>query len=151
MNRYSPELALSPARTKDLFSRGLIPAPGEGADVLSRLPGISTFGCKAGVGQCFIAADGRGYACHYFQNIGEAMGDLSQETLENIYRRYPLSGAAPVSLDRGKLENCKACAHFTKCRGGCRARAKILSGGWYNPDAFSCGMYGVERSDTIQE
>jgi len=28
--------------------------------------------------------------------------------------------------------------------GGCRARAKIISGGWYDPDAFSCGMYGVD-------
>ena len=145
--RSAPELALSPAKTKDLFSRGLIPAAGESADVLSRLTGSSTFSCKAGVGQCFIAADGRVYACHYLQNIGEAMGSLADKPLEQIYRQYQESGAMPVSLDWSKLEKCATCSHFARCLGGCRARAKILDGGWYAPDAYSCGMYGAGQED----
>jgi len=139
--KYSTELALSPAKTKDLFSRGLIPAPGESADVLSKLAGISNFSCKAGVGQCFIAADGQVYACHYFQNLGESMGNLAGKPLETIYREYQEGVAMPVALDWSKLAKCAACVHFSKCLGGCRARAKILAGGWYAPDAFSCGMY----------
>ncbi|MEI7481443.1 MAG: radical SAM protein [Elusimicrobiota bacterium] len=141
--KYSTELALSPARTRDLFSRGLIPAPGENVDVLSKLAGIGNFSCKAGLGQCFIAADGRIYACHYFQNLGESMGNLADKPLETIYREYQEGGAIPVALDWRKLAKCAACVHFSKCMGGCRARAKILSGGWYDPDVFSCAMYGV--------
>ena len=142
--KFSPQLALSPAKTKDLFSRGLIPAPGESADVLSRLSGSTTFSCKAGVGQCFVGADGRVYACHYFQNLGESMGNLADKPLEAIYREYQESVAMPVALDWNKLGKCAACGHFGKCLGGCRARAKLMSGDWYGPDAYSCGMYGVE-------
>lgn len=145
--RSAPELELSPARTRDLFSRGLIPAAGESADVLSRLAGSSNFSCKAGVGQCFIAADGRVYACHYLQNLGESMGNLADKPLETIYREYQEGGAMPVALDWSKLEKCAACAHFARCLGGCRARAKILAGGWYAPDAYSCGMYGAGQEN----
>lgn len=140
----SAELALSPSKTKELFNKGLIPAPGDGDGVIARLAGGRSFYCKAGVGQCFIAADGQVYACHYFQNLGESMGSLSDKSLETIYREYQGSRAAPVDLDWNKLEKCKACVHFAKCMGGCRARAKILSGKWYDPDPFSCGIYGVE-------
>ena len=142
--KSSPQLALSPARTKDLFSRGLIPAPGESADVLTKLAGNGNFSCRAGVSQCFIAADGRVYPCHYFQNLGESMGDMAGKTLEAIYREYQEGGAIPVALEWNKLAKCAACAHFGKCLGGCRARARIVGGDWHAPDAYSCGMYGVD-------
>ena len=140
----SSALGLSAARVKDLFSKGLISGGDENEDVFTRLADNRNFYCNAGIGQCFISADGKAYACHYFQNIGEAMGDISAKPLELIYREYPGSGAIAADFDWNKLEKCKACAHFAKCRGGCRARARILAGGWYTPDVFSCGMYGVE-------
>lgn len=140
----STELGLSAAKTKELYNMGLIAAPGDGDGVIARLAGGRNFYCKAGVNQCFIGADGRVYACHYFQNIGESMGSLADKSLETIYREYQNSRAVPVDLDWNKLEKCKACVHFAKCMGGCRARAKILSGKWYEPDPFSCGIYGVE-------
>lgn len=142
--RDSPELELSAAKTKELYNKGLIAAPGDGDGVIARLTGGRNFYCKAGVSQCFIAADGRVYACHYFQNIGESMGSLADKPLETIYRDYQDSRAVPVDLDWSRLEKCKACVHFAKCLGGCRARAKILSNKWYDPDPFSCGIYGVE-------
>ena len=141
--RSSPELALSPDKTRDLFSKGLMAAPGDSADALAKLSGINTFNCRAGVGQCFIAADGRVYACHYFQNIGESMGNLAGKPLEAIYREYQKGSAMPLALDWNKLIKCAACAHFGKCLGGCRARAKLLDGGWYAPDAYSCATYGI--------
>ena len=144
-------LGLSAAKVKDLFHKGLISGGDENEDVFTRLAGSRNFYCNAGIGQCYISAAGKVYACHYFQNIGEDMGDLPVKPLERVYREYSDSGAIAADFDWEKLEKCKACAHFPKCRGGCRARAKILSGSWYNPDAFSCGMYGVERSDAIQE
>ena len=140
----SPGLGLSAAKTKELYNKGLIAAPGDGDGVIARLAEGRNFYCKAGVNQCFISADGRVYACHYFQNIGESMGSLADKSLEAIYREYQQSGAMPVDMDWSKLEKCKACVHFAKCMGGCRARARILSGKWYDPDPFSCGIYGVE-------
>jgi len=140
----SPELGLSAAKTKELYNKGLIAAPGDGDGVIARLVEARNFYCKAGVNQCFISADGQVYACHYFQNLGESMGSLADKSLETIYREYQDSKAMPVDMDWGKLKKCKACVHFAKCQGGCRARAKILSGKWYDPDPFSCGIYGIE-------
>ena len=135
---------LSKASVKSLFSKGLLSGGGGNEDIFTRLAGTRNFHCSAGTGQCFISADGKVYACHYFQNIGETMGDLSTATLESIYREYSGSAAIAADFDWSKLEKCRACAHFARCRGGCRARARILSGGWYDPDGFSCGMYGAE-------
>lgn len=140
----SAELGLSAAKTKELYNKGLIAAPGDSDGVIARLAGGRTFYCKAGISKCFVGADGRVYACHYFQNLGESMGSLADKSFETIYREYQDSHAVPVDLDWNKLEKCKACAHFAKCMGGCRARAKILSDKWYEPDTFSCGIYGVE-------
>ena len=140
----SPELSLSAAKTKELYNKGLIPAPGDGDGVIARLAGGRTFYCKAGVTKCFIGADGRVYACHYFQNLGESMGSLADKSFETIYRDYQDSRAMPVDMDWSKLEKCKVCVHFAKCQGGCRARAKILTRNWHGPDPFSCGIYGVE-------
>ena len=143
----SAGLQLSTANAKDLFNKGLISGGDENADVFTRLAGSRSFYCNAGIDQCFISADGKVYACHYFQNIREEMGDLAFEPLENIYRKYTVSGAIAVDFDWEKLKQCRTCAHFAKCRGGCRARAKILSGGWYKSDAFSCGLYGVDQEN----
>ena len=140
----SPELGLSAAKTKELYNKGLIAAPGDGDGVIARLVEGRNFYCKAGVNQCFISADGQVYACHYFQNIGESMGSLADKSLETIYRDYQDSRAVPLDLDWNKLEKCKACVHFAKCMGGCRARAKILTRNWHDPDPFSCGIYGIE-------
>lgn len=138
------EMRLSPAKTKELFNLGLLPPPGENAGVHSKLSGSRNFYCKAGVEQCFVSADGRVYPCHLYQNTGEAMGNLADKSFETIYREYQNSGAIPVDFDWEKLKKCKACAHFAKCQGGCRARARILSGVWYEPDPYSCDMFGVE-------
>lgn len=142
----TPGLSLSAAKTKDLFNRGIIPAPGESAGVLAKLAGGRNFYCKAGVGQCFVSGDGKMYACHYFQNLGESMGDLAERSFADIYRDYSGSGAAPVDMDWNKLEKCKACAHFAKCQGGCRARARLLADAWYAADPYSCATYGEGES-----
>lgn len=141
----SPEMRLSPAKTKELFNLGLIPRPGENAEVHSKLSGSRNFYCHAGVGQCFVSADGLVYPCHLYQNTGETMGNLAEKSFETIYREYQNSGAIPVDFDWGKLSKCKACAHFAKCQGGCRARARILSGAWHEPDPYSCDMFGACR------
>lgn len=138
----SPELSLPPALVKALFDKGEISAADGGDAVFERLADERTFDCGAGVSECFVSAAGKVYACHYFQNLGESMGDMAERPLANIYRDYPASGAMPAAFDWAKLSECRACARFSACRGGCRARARLLAGGWYAPDGYSCAMYG---------
>lgn len=138
-------LQLSPERTKELFSSGLMAAPGEPAGAAGKLPGGSCFSCRAGVGQCFIGADGRMYACHFFQNLGESMGNLAERSMEAVYRDYQRAGEVATTFDWGRLSKCRACAHFKSCLGGCRARARLIRGGWYEPDPHSCDIHGVPR------
>ena len=103
-------------------------------------PAGSTFPCGAGVSQCFIAADGGVYACHYFQNIGETMGRLGPASLKDLYLEYLKTGITN-NFDPNSLEACAGCAHLARCRGGCRARAKILKGRWTAPDPNLCQLY----------
>lgn len=134
-------LGLSADSLKELFKKGLVEGGEDGGEVFERLAGGRHFHCGAGVSQCFVSADGKVYACHYFQNIGEAMGDLAEASLEKIYRAYPASGAAAADFDWKKLSGCAACAHFARCKGGCRARARLTEGGWHAPDRISCALY----------
>jgi len=138
-------LRLSAAKTRDLFGKGVIRDGDETEDILNRATGDRSFHCTAGQGQCFISAEGKMYGCRFFQNIGEEMGDLSVKSLEQIYREYPLSGAITFNFEWNRLEKCTTCAHFVRCAGGCRVRAKIIAGDWYKPDPYSCEMYGAEN------
>ncbi len=139
----APGLGLEGAKVKELFGKGEISAADGGDGTFSKLAGERTFICGAGISECFVSADGKVYACHYYQNLGESMGDLAAGSLEKIYRAYPGSGAAAVDYDWDKLGKCRACRNFASCRGGCRARARLLAGGWYDPDPYSCSMYGA--------
>lgn len=139
----SAGLTLPGRGVRALFGKGALSASDGGDGAFARSSGEPGFTCGAGSGECFISADGKVYACHYFQNLGESMGDLAAGTLEEIYRAYQSGGAMPVALDRGKLAKCAACAHFAVCRGGCRARARLTGGGWYEPDPYSCDIYGA--------
>jgi radical SAM protein with 4Fe4S-binding SPASM domain len=134
-------LGLSGPRLKELFSKGRVGGGEDGEETFARLAGGRHFHCGAGASQCFVSADGKVYACHYFQNIGEAMGDLAERTLEEIYRAYTSSGAVAADFDWKRLAGCAACPHFARCKGGCRARARLTEGGWYAPDQGSCALY----------
>lgn len=134
-------LGLSAPRLKELFSEGRIAGGEDGEEAFGRLSCSRHFHCGAGVAQCFVSADGKVYACHYFQNIGEAMGDLAERSLEEIHRAYPSSGGAAADFDWPRLAACAACPHFARCKGGCRARARLTEGDWYAPDSVSCALY----------
>ncbi|MBI5622744.1 MAG: radical SAM protein [Elusimicrobia bacterium] len=112
----------------DALHRSQGPLPGQGFD------------CGAGAEQCFVAADGAVYACHYFQNIREPMGDLARSSLAEIHERAR-EGSVCSILDWASLTQCRACPSFEKCRGGCRARAKLLSGSFSAPDPVACRLH----------
>ena len=136
-------LALAPEKLKELFRLGLVADGDDNGEEFGRLAQGRSFPCTAGTGQCFVSAEGEVYPCHYFQNLGEKMGELSAAPLAALYRGYPRRGGLTAAFDWHKLEKCRTCAHFSSCRGGCRARARIASGSWYEPDAYACGMRGV--------
>lgn len=100
------------------------------------------FKCSAGSRQVFVAADGRVYACRYFQNLGERIGDLAGEPLAAVYRRNLESGLTS-SFDPRSLQECRACPKYAVCLGGCRARAQALAGSISSPDPLSCRVHGM--------
>lgn len=138
----NPGLVLDPRSVHALHGAGHLSAIDDAEELAARPSGRGSFNCNAGTGQCFVSADGMVYPCHYFQNIGEPMGDLKLEPLGSIFSRFAESGSIAVDLDWNKLESCVKCGFFSKCRGGCRARARIVSGSWHSPDEYSCHIYG---------
>lgn len=98
------------------------------------------FDCGAGVEQCFAAADGRVFACHYFQNLDEPLGDLTRSPLAAIHQAGS-AGSVVSRLDWSGLSQCRACAAFSACRGGCRARARMLGGSFSAPDPVACRIH----------
>ncbi|MBI5240251.1 MAG: radical SAM protein [Elusimicrobia bacterium] len=127
------ELGLSAADFAKVFPADCPEAAGEPAQ---------GFKCSAGSRQVFVSADGAVYACHYFQNLGEPIGDLAREPLAGIYRRNAQDGLTS-RFDRSSLHECRACSKYAACLGGCRARAKILEGSICAPDPVSCRIHGL--------
>ncbi|MFA6433943.1 MAG: radical SAM protein [Elusimicrobiales bacterium] len=138
----SEELGIPDMLLKRLFRKGALEDMDAGSDAFARLSTGGYFNCNAGVGQCFVSADGNVYACHYFQNLGEPMGLLAEMSLAEIYKNNPAVAVAS-GFDWNGLKECRACPAFAVCKGGCRARAKILAGGWFRPDPFSCRIYNT--------
>jgi radical SAM protein with 4Fe4S-binding SPASM domain len=136
-----PGLSLSDANFGKVFQAGCPDeeGPSRPAEASEAAQG---FKCSAGSRQVFVAADGRVYACHYFQNLGEPLGDLSVETLGHVYRRN-LDNGLTSTFDRRSLRECRVCPKYADCLGGCRARAKLLEGGISSPDSVSCRIHGV--------
>jgi radical SAM protein with 4Fe4S-binding SPASM domain len=137
-------LRLSAAKTKELFGKGVIKAIDENEDTLQQLAGSRGFHCAAGRAECFVSADGKVYACRFFQNVAEEMGDLSLQSLATIYEQYRKRNVITFNFEWDRLKRCTACIHFARCTGGCRVRARIMAGDWYEPDPYSCAMYGEE-------
>jgi radical SAM protein with 4Fe4S-binding SPASM domain len=142
----APDLGISDGTLRLLRRDGRLAE--ESMDQPAQKAGSGRFSCTAGIEQCFIGADGKVYACHYFQNLKEPMGDLSRSSLAEIHRA---GSAASIThrFDWGELRNCGACAAFAACRGGCRARAKLLAGDYYAPDPFACRLHLPGAPGTI--
>ncbi len=106
----------------------------------SRRPGEKAWPCEAGVEQLFIGADGQVYACHYFQNLAEPLGDLGRATLGAIYRAAQ-AGAVAQRRSWRELPACQGCPALAVCQGGCRARARLLAGDISAPDPHACRIH----------
>lgn len=130
---------ISDENLKKIFSEECLQEQsGKGKTGESELRG---FPCAACTGQLFVSAEGIVYPCRYFQNLNEPVGSLDGIELAKIYEKACKHG--PTALFKpAEMKTCVSCESFAACRGGCRARAKLLTGDVYGPDPFKCRTYG---------
>ncbi|MBM3270683.1 MAG: radical SAM protein [Candidatus Sericytochromatia bacterium] len=103
--------------------------------------GEAAWSCDAGTEQLFVGADGLVYACHYFQNLREPLGDLRATPLSEIYRAAQV-GEIKARTSWRDLPACQGCPALAACKGGCRARARLMAGSLSARDPYSCRTYG---------
>jgi len=108
---------------------------------ISAIISTNGFYCGAGIKECFISSIGLIYPCHYFQNLNEPIGDLNKNSFKEIYELYSKSDSIGVNFDWKEMKECLKCDKFYRCKGGCRARAKLLTDDWYSKDLYSCMIY----------
>lgn len=83
--------------------------------------------------QNIVEADGNVYPCDFYAMDGYRMGNLNEDSLEDIYKSP--EGRKFVETSRNHDEECLKCPWFTLCRGGCRrlrGSRQLPDGGWRN-------------------
>ena len=68
--------------------------------------------------QNIVEADGSVYPCDFYVLDEYCIGNLNQDSMEEIYSNREKSGFLENS--RNHSEECRACPYFYICRGGCR-------------------------------
>jgi len=96
--------------------------------------------CNAGITKCSIGPDGKVVPCPAFkQNDAYVAGDVTRESLINIWVRSPI-WLAFRRFDYTQLnEPCKGCKYLHQCRGGCIAQRLWIYEDIYeapDPDCF---------------
>ena len=88
---------------------------------IGMLKGVAPEACdQAGVCniQNIVEADGSVYPCDFYVLDDFRIGNLKEDSMEDIYRKRLESGFLEES--RNHTEHCKSCRYFPLCRGGCR-------------------------------
>lgn len=68
--------------------------------------------------QNIVEADGSVYPCDFYAMDGYQIGNITHDSLEEIYQKREQSGFLESS--RNHPEECKACRYYQLCRGGCQ-------------------------------
>ncbi|HID09512.1 TPA: radical SAM protein, partial [Candidatus Micrarchaeota archaeon] len=84
----------------------------------------SVYTCPAGVSQVFVASSGDVYPCPLFRFPEFNMGNVRSEDLLSIWEK---PGWERLRRDLSGTK-CASCPLFRSCRGGCPARAYLVSG-----------------------
>ena len=132
-------------------NRELFPYPQKTRNVLRDLPEDENhwlrrddmLSCRAGLASIYVSADEKVYPCNYFRRANVCLGDLRQNSLATIYRSHLEQQSIFTDFNYQQLHECINCPAFSDCRGGCRARAAILSGDLYGKDPMSCASRGL--------
>jgi AdoMet-dependent heme synthase len=103
--------------------------------------------CAAAVDKLFISAAGGVYGCHLFEQAGDALGQLPERPLDELHAslRTGAQGDRYLRHSEHQLVACAACPALARCRGGCRARAWLMTRDPFGPDPISCRRMGLSE------
>lgn len=101
--------------------------------------------CYAGVDKLYISSKGDVYPCHLFQHRSCEIGNLNERPLEEVYNNIPnhANGSYFYNFNIKMLEECSDCHSLNQCKGGCRARAMVLSGNINAKDELACRKFKI--------
>jgi len=88
--------------------------------------------------QHVVEADGSVYPCDFYVLDPFRLGNLNEDSFEEIDQSPAGEAFVKASLDR--TEKCRACPYFYVCRGGCR-RHRALGDGAVMGDNYFCKSY----------
>lgn len=84
-------------------------------------------GCGAGINEIMVECDGRTYPCRMFHNDNYYMGNLFQETFQEMQQKDSFQ-AFRRSIMVDAIEDCKDCTVKYMCAGGCRPAHRGFTG-----------------------
>ncbi|MBQ6678877.1 MAG: anaerobic sulfatase maturase [Lachnospiraceae bacterium] len=80
--------------------------------------------------QNIVEADGSVYPCDFYALDAYRIGNLNEDSMEEIYGKRLESGFLEAS--RNHSEKCRSCPYFALCRGGCRRHRAFMDGAYEN-------------------
>lgn len=105
-------------------------------------PGAPQTICGVGTHRTSIWPDGRVIPCIFMTDV--VAGNMTRRSLADIWES---GDALAMFRDARALESpvCRRCVDRPRCRGGCKAKARIYSGSPASPDPWKCALYGHLR------
>lgn len=104
--------------------------------------------CSISRGKVFIGSDGELAPCHHMldwqRRKGISLGNARHVHLQRLLQYGPFIDSVCRTLYELKQENrkCADCREFSRCRGGCRLAAALLTGDLNGCDTARCLFYG---------
>jgi len=103
-------------------------------------------GCSAGSKVVYLDSTGIVYPCQFLRD--EPMGDVRKDSLLDIWKNDPSAMTLKFRNKKDFLTGkCGQCAHKDIC-GGCRARAKAISGSLWSEDS-ACYLTAEETAKSL--
>ncbi len=154
-SQHEQELELEPEEFYEAFVRmpvdtystpeiiNKIRAAQEEDDLTGFVPDRIAYGCRkvnCGIasGTFSIDSDGKVYPCQWMHMPDYLAGDLTRQSLEQIYYSSPIfMKCRSIRVDTD-IPTCTGCEYKYFCGGACRARALLKNGSMYaeDPDCF---------------
>lgn len=93
--------------------------------------------CGTGRNTVSVGADGTVYPCHILHAFEFSMGNLFEDSIENIFSSETAQFLSNLSVN--DFEDCKECSYRWVCGGGCRGRSYSTFGNLKSKDGY-CSM-----------
>ncbi len=123
----------------------------DAVDIADFLIGVhaSEEDCTALYWELSVNFDGVVYPCHFFRSMNQfSVGNIYYQTIDEIYNHW--KDLPALKRDRKKL--CGSCPFYSKCMGGCKARAFAYFGTVNAPDPLHCALlFKKDIEDVVKQ